>query len=54
VTALKTKEPADASFKLGLDIQDVTKEIEWGPTIALSRGSCYWINPLVRPRPRAG
>jgi hypothetical protein len=54
VTALKTKEPADASFKLGLDIPDVTKEIEWGPTIALSKGTCYWINPLVRSRPRSG
>jgi len=54
VTALKTKEPADASFKLGLDIQDVTKEIEWGPTISLNKGTCYWINPLVRPRPKSG
>jgi hypothetical protein len=53
VTALKTKEPADASFKLGFDIPDVTKEIEWGPTIALSKGTCYWINPLVRWRPAA-
>jgi hypothetical protein len=54
VTALKTREPAEASFKLGLEIPDVTKEIEWGPTIALNKGTCYWINPLVRPRPRSG
>jgi hypothetical protein len=54
VTALKTREPPDASFKLGLEIPDVTKEIEWGPTIALSRGTCYWINPLVRPHARGG
>ncbi len=54
VTALKTKESGSASFKLGLEIPEVTKEIEWGPTISLSQGTCYWINPLVRPRARSG
>jgi hypothetical protein len=54
VTALKTRETGAASFKLGLEIPDVTKEIEWGPTINLSKGTCYWINPLVRPHARGG
>jgi hypothetical protein len=54
VTALKTRETGAASFKLGLEIPDVTKEIEWGPTINLNKGTCYWINPLVRPHARGG
>jgi hypothetical protein len=54
VTALKTKEGASPSFKLGFEIMDVNKEIEWGPTIGLNRGTCYWINGLIRPRTRSG
>jgi len=49
VTALKTRETgSSASLTLGFDIPDVAKEIEWGPTINLTKGTCYWINPLVR------
>ncbi len=48
VTALKTRETGSASLKLGLEIPDLAKEIEWGPTINLNKGTCYWINPLVR------
>jgi len=48
VTALKTRETASASLKLGFEIPDLAKEIEWGPTINLNKGTCYWINPLVR------
>ena len=25
----------------------MAKEIAWGPTINLKKGSCYWINALV-------
>jgi hypothetical protein len=48
VTALKTRETGSASLKLGFEIPDLAKEMEWGPTINLNKGTCYWINPLVR------
>jgi hypothetical protein len=48
VTALKSRETNSASLTLGFDIPDVAKETEWGPTINLNKGTCYWINPLVR------
>ena len=48
VTALKTRETGSSSLTLGFEIPDVAKEIEWGPTINLNKGTCYWINPLVR------
>ena len=54
VTALKTRETGQASFTLGFEIPDLAKEIEWGPTINLSKGTCYWINPLVRAGVRSG
>jgi hypothetical protein len=47
VTALKTRETDSSSLTLGFEIPDVSKEIAWGPTINLSKGTCYWINPLV-------
>ena len=34
--------------ELGLEIPDRGKAIEWGPTITLRKGACYWINPLLR------
>src|SRR5215470_15839045 len=48
VTALKSREQGLASLKLGLEIPDVAKDIQWGPTISIAKGTCYWINPLVR------
>jgi hypothetical protein len=48
VTSLKSRETGSTSLTLGFEIPDVAKEIEWGPTINLSKGTCYWINPLVR------
>jgi len=54
VTALKTRESGLASLTLGFEIPDLAKEIEWGPTINLSKGTCYWINPLVRGGVRSG
>jgi hypothetical protein len=47
VTALKSRQTDQASLTLGFEIPEVGKEIEWGPTINLSRGTCYWINPLI-------
>lgn len=54
VTVLKTRETGSRSLTLGLEIQDETKDVEWGPTINLNKGTCYWINPMVRPRTRNG
>jgi hypothetical protein len=54
VTALKTRESGLSSLTLGFEIPDLAKEIEWGPTINLNKGTCYWINPLLRLRPRSG
>ena len=33
---------------------DTGKPIEWGPTINLTKGTCYWINPLILSAPRSG
>jgi hypothetical protein len=54
VTALKSRETGAASLTLGLEIPDVAREIEWGPTINLNKGTCYWINPLIRSAARSG
>jgi hypothetical protein len=54
VTALKSRDQGLASLKLGLEIPDVTKDIQWGPTIGIAKGTCYWINPLVRVGARNG
>jgi hypothetical protein len=54
VTVLKTKDVNAGGFKLGFEIPEVGKEIEWGPVINLDKGNCYWINPLVRLRPKSG
>jgi hypothetical protein len=52
VTVLKTRESGSDNLTLGFEISDLSKEVEWGPTINLQQGSCYWINPLVRSRAR--
>jgi hypothetical protein len=54
VTALKSRETGATSLTLGFEIPDVAKEIEWGPTINLNKGTCYWINPFVRGNARSG
>jgi hypothetical protein len=54
VTALKSRESGLTSLTLGFELPDVGKEVEWGPTISLSKGTCYWINPLIRPAIRGG
>jgi hypothetical protein len=47
VTALKTRQTDQTSLTLGFEIPEVGTAIEWGPTINLSKGTCYWINPLI-------
>jgi hypothetical protein len=54
VTALTTPDIGLSSLTLGFEIPDTSKEIEWGPTINLTKGTCYWINPLVRTARRSG
>ncbi len=53
VTALKTRDTGWGTLKLGLEIPDLAKEIAWGPIIHLSKGTCYWVNPLVRSPARS-
>jgi hypothetical protein len=47
VSALTARNTASTHLTLGLEIPDLAKGIEWGPTIDLRRGACYWINPLL-------
>ena len=47
VAALKTRQTGAGSLTLGLEIPDLGKQVEWGPTINLRPG-CYWINALIR------
>ena len=54
VTALTTRDTGLSRLTLGFEIPDAGKDLEWGPTISLMKGTCYWINPLVRPKPRSG
>jgi hypothetical protein len=54
VTALKTRESNSANLTLGLEISERSTEVEWGPTINLQKGSCYWINPLISVRALGG
>jgi hypothetical protein len=54
VTSLKTKEVNGGGFKLGFEIPEIGTDIEWGPVINLAKGNCYWINMLVRPKPKSG
>jgi hypothetical protein len=54
VSVLKARDAGQTRLKLGFEIPDVAKEAEWGPTINLTKGACYWINPLIRPGPANG
>jgi len=54
VTALTTPDTGLSHLTLGFEIPDTGKEIEWGPTINLTKGTCYWINPLVLSARRGG
>jgi hypothetical protein len=48
VTSLTTPDTGLTSLTLGFEIPDIAKDVEWGPTINLSQGTCYWINPIIR------
>jgi hypothetical protein len=54
IAALNTRESGFDSLKLGFEMPDVADDIEWGPTIGLNKGSCYWINLLVLAPSRRG
>jgi hypothetical protein len=54
VSALKTRVAGLENLKLGFEIPDVAEGIEWGPTLKMERGTCYWINPLIRTAARSG
>jgi len=47
VAALTTSQSAAQTLRLGFELPDVADEIEWGPTVNIQKGTCYWINPLV-------
>jgi hypothetical protein len=48
VTALKRRDTTWGNLKLGFEIPHLAEEIAWGPIIHLRKGTCYWVNPLVR------
>jgi hypothetical protein len=48
VTSLKTSENGLTNLMLGFEIPDVRQAVAWGPTISLSKGTCYWINAVIR------
>jgi hypothetical protein len=52
VSALTSRDTGLASLTVGFEIPDLAKDVEWGPVITLKKGSCYWINPLLRSSPR--
>ena len=47
VAALNTREPTSDNLKLGFEMPDVGGDVAWGPTVAVKKESCYWINLLV-------
>ena len=47
VTAFTTQQTDWARLTLGFQIPERAGEIEWGPTIELNKGTCYWVNPLI-------
>jgi hypothetical protein len=53
VTVLTTRQTNAESLKLGFQFAE-GKDVEWGLTIVLSKGTCYWIFPLIRPAARSG
>jgi hypothetical protein len=53
VTVLTTRQTDAESLKLGFQLAE-GKDVEWGLTIALSKGTCYWIFPLIRRTARSG
>jgi hypothetical protein len=52
VSSLKTRQRFDR-LKLGFQMSESADQIEWGPTVQIENGSCYWILALFE-RPRSG
>jgi hypothetical protein len=52
VAALNTSDTGFGDLRLGFEIPDVADDVEWGPTVGINKGSCYWINLLVLARGR--
>jgi hypothetical protein len=50
VSELTTRERFD-SLNLGFQVAEIGGEIEWGPAIGIAQGTCYWTNPVIRPKP---
>jgi hypothetical protein len=50
VSELTTRESFDV-LQLGFHVPEVSNDIEWGPEINIRKGSCYWTNPVIRPKP---
>ena len=53
VTVLTARDAGFEQLRLGFQFAD-KKEIEWGFAVSVSRGTCYWIYPLVQPSARSG
>jgi hypothetical protein len=53
VAELKSREITATSLALGIQLGD-SSEPQWGPTIAIEKGTCYWTNPLILPGARSG
>ena len=49
VTVLTQRAADLESLTLGFQVTE-GKDIEWGLTISLTSGTCYWIFPLIRAR----
>jgi hypothetical protein len=47
VAELTTSKLGSGDLTLGFEMPDVADDIQWGPTVGISKGSCYWINLLV-------
>jgi hypothetical protein len=47
VVELDTNDFGFGDLRLGFEMPDVADDIEWGPTVAIGKGTCYWINLLV-------
>jgi hypothetical protein len=46
VSSLKTRQTGFENLKLGFQMSETADQIEWGPTVAIDKGSCYWIMAL--------
>jgi hypothetical protein len=53
VTVLTTRDTGFEQLKLGFQFAE-GKDIEWGFAISLTKGTCYWIYPLIRAAARSG